>query len=159
MNSKKIILMRHAQTAELQPGGADFERTLIESGKANAREAGKNISTLFGHPDLIISSAAVRAKATATLVNESLKLPVERFVGSNTLYKASAEDLMHEISALSPEFNTVLLVGHNPAISSLATRLSSREIDLKPCEFVTFEFETQSWSLVETVTARRLTLR
>lgn len=71
-----IFLVRHGQTEQNKfkkiQGRKDYP--LNEAGIDQAKNASKMISTLNLHFDVIISSPLSRAKQTANIINESLKI-------------------------------------------------------------------------------------
>ena len=62
-------------------------------------------------------------------------------ITSRSLYLGSPETIWHELAPLAAQFNTILVVGHNPGISMLAHRLggSPCERDMKTCELVVLQ--------------------
>ena len=81
---KSLIVLRHGKAA--QPGGvADFNRSLTERGRQDAVQTGKVLAERDLVPDLIVTSTANRAHATAQFVAEGCNYSGE-LVLSDDLY-------------------------------------------------------------------------
>lgn len=113
-----LVLIRHAQPAERQPGQRDFERGLTTSGKAQAKRLGEKLSMLSGKPQTIIASTAFRARETAELVSHEVGVPVN---SDSRLYQANETVYAEIINDLTTA--SVAIVGHNPTISAVAAFL------------------------------------
>jgi phosphohistidine phosphatase len=144
--SKIIFVLRHAQSAGKQGGQQDYERILTPSGEAAALAMGKKLSEGSFIPDLILASASVRTKHTTELVNESLGISEQNIYLKKDLYEALMTDWIEHIHALPDDANSVLLVGHNPWLSMLASNFAGNMLDLKPCELIGFEFSASRWT-------------
>jgi phosphohistidine phosphatase len=144
--TRHIFLMRHAQSAEKQPGQADRARTLTSEGEESARKTGLKFHRLSVQPDYLLSSSAMRASMTADCVNESLSLSADRMSFVDELYEATTDDWEQQLRLLPSDSNSVLCIGHNPVLSLLASDLAHRNIDLKPGAFVAFTSTADTWA-------------
>src|SRR5690606_29441577 len=99
-------------------------------------------------PDLILSSTALRAFSTATLVAQALHYPPEKIVLKETLYHAPPAVFEQEIAALPAHCTTVFIVAHNPGITEMANSLSRHfQIDNMPtCAVVAAEAQCSNWA-------------
>lgn len=121
---KTLYILRHAKSSWTDNSLADFDRPLNARGLNAAPFIGELIARKGFLPDLIISSPAKRAMGTALLVKEAS--------GSNALiqyderiYEANPQTLTNVISQVTAEFDSVLLVGHNPGIEGLINHLTA----------------------------------
>ena len=57
---ERLILMRHGKAERHAQTGGDFERALVESGRADASMMGKLLAGLAYAPDLLLVSSARR---------------------------------------------------------------------------------------------------
>jgi phosphohistidine phosphatase len=73
---KTLLLLRHANAEKLAPASSDFERGLNESGRLQARELGAQLKHQLAI-DLVLSSAARRARETTELVLAAAELSPE----------------------------------------------------------------------------------
>ncbi len=116
----KLILTRHAKSDWDDLNLDDHDRPLTNSGKLAAAKIG-NWLTIMGHvPKAVRCSTAERAKWTCALAIEDMpERPEVSF--ENGLYHASPDTILAEIKRAPP--GDLMVVGHNPGISSLATLL------------------------------------
>ncbi len=148
--SRFLYLMRHGQSADKQPGQADKARELTVTGMRDATQIGKHLYDQKIIPKIILSSTAVRAKTTAQLVCEALKVETEKIQLEEELYVASLSTFLALITQLDDSSNAVMCVGHNPAISYLAEYLTKVEIgDMPPAGLVIVQFNTLCWKDVK----------
>jgi len=143
---KTLFLIRHAKSSRDDPALPDRERPLADRGKRDVVEMGKRLAKRDVKPDLIMSSPAVRALATAEVIATSLGCRRQDIVVNDRLYAGEADDLLDVIRALGDELERVMLVGHNPAMTELAHALSSEISQLPTCAVAEFTFDAKSWS-------------
>lgn len=145
---KTLFLIRHAKSSRDDPTLHDKERPLNGRGKRDAPEMGERLAKSDAKPDVILSSPAVRALATAELIVRKLDYKVKDIVVDERLYAATSEDLLQIIRELGDKSKCVMLVGHNPELTELAHRLASKITDMPTCAVAEFTFDTTSWSTV-----------
>ena len=96
--------------------------------------------------DLILSSPAKRAKETAKTIAEQISLESRKIQWLESVYAAGSQTLLHLIQKLDDTLHNVMLVGHNPGMTTLAEHLTGVEIDNIPtCGIVAVDFEVASW--------------
>lgn len=117
--TKLLLLMRHAHAVEYAPGKGDFERPLSEAGREQAIQARAYLAEQHVSPGAVVCSAALRATETADLLE--LTCPITR---TEAIYNCSSDAIRTEIGALPEDVDTVLVVGHAPAIPTLAHDLT-----------------------------------
>ncbi|MTI21024.1 histidine phosphatase family protein [Fulvivirga sp. RKSG066] len=156
--SKTLFLLRHARASDRLIGQKDFDRELDSIGLQNSTRMGINFSHKAVHFDMIMSSPAMRAKQTASLVSEQIKYDTKKIHLNEEIYEASVRTLLQVINRLKDEWTTVLIVAHNPSISYLAEYLTGSEIgDMTTCGVCHLEFETESWAEVSEGTGELIT--
>lgn len=124
----------------------DRDRPLNDRGKRNAPKMAKRLAKRDLRPDLMLSSPARRALATAEIFAGKLDYPVNKIVVRDRLYDAGADDLLDVISELDDQFQTVMLFGHNPELAELAHQYSSEITRMPTCAVVELQFGEKSWS-------------
>jgi phosphohistidine phosphatase len=90
------------------------------------------------------SSAAQRALETAALVAEACG-DTGAVEVDDTLYLAGEAVYLAALRRLPAELRAVVLVGHNPTLSTLANTLGSRGIELRPAEYVRLSLALDDW--------------
>ena len=151
--AKTLYLVRHAKSSWSHPDLSDFDRPLNKRGLHDAPEMGRRLKARHTIPELIICSPAQRAIATL----EHMKLGVEEVVFDECVYGASPAELLNIIQSIRNRYPSAMLIGHNPAITLLAGRLSGRPIENMPtCSIVTIGLDSDLWSKAGACTAKLL---
>lgn len=144
---KTLIIVRHAKSSWDKPNLVDFERILNQRGLNDAPFMGQIVAEKGIVPDLILSSPAVRAMTTASFYAEALNYPKEKIQSKETIYDRGAKHILYLINEIDDKFQTVMLFGHNPDLSSLAQYLCDfHEGNLPTCGTVCVDFDTDTWS-------------
>ncbi|MDX6338293.1 MAG: phosphohistidine phosphatase [Streptosporangiaceae bacterium] len=118
---RTLLVLRHGKSAYPE-GTADFERPLAPRGLRDAVALGTWIRDQGLLPDLVVCSAAARARQTWDVVSDQLVWADEdggvvRY--DPGLYQADPGDLISIIKETPPEVAILALVGHNPAVADL----------------------------------------
>ncbi|MFC3999966.1 SixA phosphatase family protein [Nocardiopsis sediminis] len=117
--SRRLVILRHAR-AEHGFAGPDHDRSLTESGRAQALEAGRRLALAGLVPDHVICSTATRTRQT--LDGVLAELPARPSVEfEESAYAADLDTAFALINAADPDVGTLLLVGHNPTMADLAS--------------------------------------
>ena len=120
---KTLYLLRHAKSSWGDPALEDFDRPLNERGRKAAPLMAAHMRKAGHRPDVVLCSAARRAEETWKLVAPTLGGdPEVRFLKS--LYLAPPSLLLSSIARLPDNYDSALLVGHNPGLEHLAQQLS-----------------------------------
>lgn len=144
---KHLYLMRHAKSDWNQPGLNDFDRPLNPRGLRAATEMGRRFGDREIRFSATVSSPAVRAAATVRIVAEKLGFPATDILFEKNIYAANRSDLYHIVQGFSPEWNSVLLVGHNPGLTNFTNHLSDAGIyNLATAAVVALELNISSWT-------------
>ncbi|QRV01429.1 histidine phosphatase family protein [Arcanobacterium phocisimile] len=116
---KNLIVMRHAEAAF---GYADHDRPLTDYGQSQARVMGSMLAQRFPVIDYVWVSDALRTRQTLA----GLEVGGARFGQvqvSPDLYDGSHLDLVHCVHGSPPECAAVLIVAHEPGVSSVVSYL------------------------------------
>ncbi len=142
---KTLFILRHAKSSWDFPELSDFARPLNERGEKAAPFMGELMKVKNLVPDLIVSSPAERAKQTATLVKDAAELDAE-IQFNHKIYEASPQSLLYLIAEFEDEFDSVMIVGHNPGFESLVRILSGENPGMPTAALAVIELEIESWS-------------
>ena len=119
----RLYLLRHAEASRAKPGEGDIDRPLTERGFSSAAALGR-LMRAEGHvPAFAFCSTARRARQTWDAVAANLSDPATETLHLPELYRGDAGDY-RVLLATAPTEDSVLLVGHNPAIAELASLLA-----------------------------------
>ncbi len=122
---QRIYLLRHAKSGWAQPGERDFDRSLDETGLGEADQVAATAAERGYRPALVLSSSAVRCRQTAEAMRRQMDDTTE-FRYLDALYNAPADTYVDQLDQLELR-NSVMLVGHNPAIEELFATLVGME--------------------------------
>jgi len=117
----RLVVIRHAIAVPRGTSGyEDADRPLTDRGVDKFRAAAAGLARVLDRPDAILTSPWVRARDTALLAARAWDGPgpIETESLTRDDPKALAGDL-----ARYPDGATVALVGHEPYLSSLLSRL------------------------------------
>ncbi len=123
---KTLVVMRHAKAE--QSGPSDFERQLSDRGMVDATEAGQWLANRGVEPHQALVSAAVRTQQTWEAVNDGGGWDLEG-TPDDALYEAGTESALDLIRSTDEHVLTLVVVGHNPAMATLAALLDDGEGD------------------------------
>ena len=145
---KRLTLVRHSKSDWSLPGQQDWDRALNKRGQRDAPEMARRLRARKLKPDVILSSPAVRALATATIMARELKVAASIVRQDERLYLAGPADMLTVIRDLGGSARHLMVFGHNPGITDFANRLSAGDrIDNMPTSAVfTATFAIQDWS-------------
>jgi len=120
---KRIFLLRHAQAEGQDPAGSDFERPLTERGQAAAAAVGAYMARVGWRPAAVLCSPARRARETWDALARDW--PAPRPSAENAeLYEAGPAQVVACLHHVPADADSVLVVGHNPAIQQAALDLA-----------------------------------
>lgn len=123
---KTLLILRHAKSSWNNSRLTDHERPLNARGRRDAPRMGRLLRDESLVPDLIVTSSAERAFATAELVALACDYE-EDIVVTRDLYHGVPEDYVEALYELGGEKRVILVVGHNPGIEELVTYLTGEE--------------------------------
>jgi len=141
---KNLLIMRHAKSSWKDSNLADHERPLKKRGLKDAAEVGKILKRKGLVPDKILSSDAVRAADTATVVADKCGYKNE-IEFTNRLYMAESSAIIDLIHSQPNSVKTLMLVGHNPGMEALVQLLSRKIESLATANVAFFQVDIKSW--------------
>lgn len=144
---RTLTLIRHAEAAPAGTVNGDFDRPLTSSGQVQAARLAVQLARAVPAPDLLVSSPAARAQATAQVFAQAWNIASDKIINKSTIYEASVTTLLYLLQGIDHSIGHVALVGHNPGISELAHALADCSFGALPtCGVVQISFaESQTW--------------
>lgn len=127
---KILIIMRHGHAENW--ARTDFDRKLTPEGQLAVNAAAVNLRACELTPDLILCSAAARALETARRVAALLDVDAAKIVAERTLYHIDDYELLRDIQHTAGTVGTLMVVGHNPTVSALASGLGGEMHSMRP---------------------------
>jgi phosphohistidine phosphatase len=147
---KTLYIVRHAKASWDFPELPDVERPVVEKGIYHTKKIVNELNERKVKIDLMISSHARRARETARIIAAGIFYPVEKIEISRNIYQVESDEIFEVIFHVNDEHSSVMLVGHNPAISTFANYFLDEKIDLLPTSgVISIGFETKKWSEIK----------
>jgi phosphohistidine phosphatase len=147
---KTLYLARHAKSSWKQTELNDIDRPLNKRGKQNAPLMGKVLKEKEVRPELILTSPAKRARKTSYIISEQIGYPKNEIISDENIYEASTNVLMELVHNLDKKLSSVMIFGHNPALTMFNNYLSDIYIDNIPTAGISaIQFDTD-WNNIET---------
>jgi phosphohistidine phosphatase len=129
----ELYFLRHGRAVDGGSWhGSDFDRPLTDEGRDRMMREAKAIKHLVSGLDHIVTSPLVRARQTAEIVADALKMR-DRLVEDERLGSGFELDRLADVLRARQGANALMLVGHEPAMSALVGRLiGSAAVEFKP---------------------------
>jgi phosphohistidine phosphatase len=120
-----IYILRHGIAEDPTPlrGKKDSERALTAEGRQKLRRVARAMQAMELEFDRILSSPLVRARQTAEIVAEVLNLRDKLELRDELAVDGEARELIAYVKQMRPAPVNLLLVGHEPYLSSLISLL------------------------------------
>lgn len=157
----RLYFLRHGK-AKTAANLADIDRPLAERGHLDAALMGRRLADWGEGPNLILCSAAQRARETLAGIIQSLNgntiIEIEE-----RLYTFDPAEVLGRLAEIPKSNAAVLLIGHNPALEmateflttgSSSTAMHKLSTKFPPCALATLEFSTDSWPTIGANTGR-----
>ena len=144
---KRIFFVRHGKSSWSDPYLEDLHRPLKKRGLKDAKSIAKILSKEGYKIDQIFSSDAKRARQTAKVFIEKLK--VSNVSYHNELYHAGLSKLKNFISTIPENVNTVMFFGHNPTYTDAINEFSDEyffNVPTAGCFMI--ELEDDDWNAI-----------
>lgn len=123
MKNKLLVIARHGE-AGWESGVSDFDRELTMKGRGEAKRIGENLVP-FGVFDQLIHSSSIRTTQTAGIISSTLDQKNIELISKPELYNCDLVCWKKELAGFSDSTNSIIIVGHNPALSELVAELTS----------------------------------
>ncbi|HKP68184.1 MAG TPA: histidine phosphatase family protein [Pyrinomonadaceae bacterium] len=142
---KTLFVLRHAKSSWDNPSLADFDRPLNDRGNNAAPFMGQIMADRDLSPEVIVSSPAVRARETASLVKESGNLDAE-IRHDERIYEASPQTLLQVAGGIDDSFRSAMIVGHNPGMEGFIRVLTGRLESMPTAALAIIDLDIASWA-------------
>ena len=148
---KQLILSRHAKTEVIRYDISDFERNLTNRGINDSALVSRHLFDKGIQTDLIISSTANRAIATARLFAHRFNIKLDQIVQIDQLYDGfSTQEFLEMLQEKASQYERVWVFGHNPDIASWASKLLDEGyLNVPTGTAIGIEFDVENWSDID----------
>ncbi len=142
---RTLLLLRHAKS-DYPSGVADHDRPLAPRGMREAALAGDWLRAHTPAVDAVLCSTAARTRET--LARTRIEAPVSYV---DRLYDATPSAIIDEINAVDADVETLLVIGHEPAMSQVALGLATPDGSNKiAAEHISTKFPTSAIAVLRT---------
>ncbi len=149
MESKTLYLVRHAKSSWKDPSLTDQQRPLNTRGLKNAPEMAHRLRDASRNVDKIISSSAERARSTALYMAQGLNYDIDNIKHNDHLYFGGIQSMLDVINHSEQSVGSLMLVGHNPDLTSLFNYLCGNQTyNMPTCAIAIIHFDCD-WSSVD----------
>jgi phosphohistidine phosphatase len=124
----QVVIIRHIKSSWENPALSDFERPILTKRCKDAKLIALHLKNLGFKPDKTIVSSAKRTKQTADEIHKHLDIRLKKALYLDELYECSANVLKKVILDNIKNVNSLLIIGHNPAITDFVNQISSEYI-------------------------------
>jgi phosphohistidine phosphatase len=142
---KTLLILRHAKSDWNNSQLSDYERPLNKRGKQDAPRIGQLLREEDLVPDLIITSSAERALATAEAVADASGFENE-IKYTRRLYHAAPEQYIELLQEVGKEHDRVMVVGHNPGLEYLVELLTDARERMPTAALAQVELPIEQWA-------------
>jgi phosphohistidine phosphatase len=115
---KQLFVLRHAKSSWDDPGLDDHERPLAPRGRRAVQVLHVHLREHDIHPALVLCSSSRRTRETLQGVAPGGEILIE-----SELYGASAKEVLERLKRVPAQTESVMLIGHNPAMQIIVLRL------------------------------------
>jgi phosphohistidine phosphatase len=122
--TKQLFVLRHAKSSWDDPGLADHERPLAPRGRRAVKVLAEHLRTHGIEPIVVLCSTARRTRETLEGVE-----PGGEWLMEPELYGADASGLLERLRRVPEGTQSVMVIGHNPAMQVLVLRLTGSIAD------------------------------
>ncbi len=147
---KTVLVLRHAKSSWDHPELFDYDRPLNKRGKRDAPRMGKHLKQQGLIPELILTSAAKRARKTASKVAKACGYTGE-IEKLESFYGASPSDYVHKLRALPDTYQRVMVVGHNPTMENLVRFMAKQRERMPTAALAHIELPIQQWEMLHPI--------
>ena len=121
----ELYILRHGEAGKrLAAGSKDSQRALTVAGEQEVKEVAAGLGGLGIKPDFVASSPLARARQTAEITVKKLKVKKNNFELWDELKPEGSRDALYAKLARFKADDSVMIVGHEPYLSSLVRDLA-----------------------------------
>ena len=142
---KYLILVRHGEAGFSD--GVDFQRQLTQSGKENLNRLGETLKDRSMAVDFLHCSGATRTRETAEIIKKFVPIQAEEY--TRQIYDGSLQSLLNLLEHTPNDYESCMLIGHNPTISLLLSHLTHESyLGLRPGMMALIELQITDWHMI-----------
>jgi len=153
---KNLLLMRHGKSSWKNENLTDHERPLKKRGRKDSKLMAMEIENRDIIPDLILASTAQRTRETVDVIIDTLYHNIE-LIYSDELYMGGPQDFINVLKQQAKDYNTVMIVAHNPGLAIFLDTYSEVFEDLPTAALGHLTLAIDDWKDISLETTGELT--
>ena len=142
---KRLFLVRHAKAAIGSHSILDHDRKISADGIHDIKKISYYLKNNNLNPDHIISSTSIRTLETINILNENIN---GKIYTDPLLYNAHVIDIEKIIKNVPDKYDSLMIVGHNPSMTSFINKISNINIDYVPTSAIGIVDFNCSWKSI-----------
>ena len=147
---KRLILIRHSKSSWDDDNIEDLNRKLSKRGDRDAKFMSELLAKKIKKPELILSSAAYRAQKTAEYFADAFDIDDEMMITDAGIYERGSKYILQLLENLDDTIQSVIVVGHNPDITTLANYFTKEYFENIPTTgIIAIDLKIKSWTELE----------
>ena len=144
---KSLIIVRHCKSSWADLSLSDFDRPLNKRGNIDGELMSNYLREKEKKIDKLILSTSKRTRLTSKYFTEKIHFDSISYI--DELYHASYSDIINIISKVENNFNSVMVIGHNPGLTELINQYTIMNIyNLPTTGVVKVEFKGDKWERI-----------
>ncbi len=145
---KLLTLLRHAKSSWNDEDLSDHDRPLNKRGLQDAPVMARRLVEQSVEPGLVLCSTALRARETLSLFTDVCALAGHQIQYVDGLYLASVGKLASIIAGAPAQVSHLMLVGHNPGLEDLLSKVTSRDdLTMPTCAMAQLRLASDGFNL------------
>lgn len=137
-----LFVFRHGEAAISNP---DFDRPLTNKGLSDIKRVSEEFSKQHIHKAVLVSSPSTRTLKTSEMLLSKLGSHKVSLIFLEDGYLAEDKVWLTYLEGISEEFETCIIVGHNPGIMNLVKRLTGEDVPMPPGTGVVINLLINEW--------------
>ena len=155
---KRLILIRHSKSSWKDLSLTDFNRPLNSRGKSDGPLMASYLRNRITIVDYLHSSSSVRTFETSKyFINQIIFGKIQY---DDSLYHCSSSSLLNIIMNYSDDYQSVMVIAHNPGLTNLINNITNISLDNLPTTgLVEIEFKINHWSNISSENSNVIDLK
>ena len=147
--TRRLVLLRHAKAEPAGESIGDEVRPLALRGRRQSGRVGTVLMAAGLIPELALVSPSVRTRQTWELLRGAFGGAEPEVVYDDSLYAGGVQELLGLLREVDERVRTVLVVGHEPTMSSAASALAGPGSDTAALMRVRAHLPTGAYAALE----------
>jgi phosphohistidine phosphatase len=144
---KTLYILRHGKSSWENLNTKDFDRPLLKEGVERTLRIADFLNKHKFQIQCIMSSNAVRAFSTAKIIAGETSYPISKIKQVPDLYSSEADNYFNSVFSVDDNFNSLMIIGHNPSLTNFANYFLDEKIDNLPTSgLIIIRFSCQKWN-------------